>query len=128
MAARSPSPGRWWGTRGAGSLYFADRHRDGFYDVVTGQGPRTIADDQNRNYFTVRGQILALPTDEASVRLIADYSHRNEHCCVAVVKYQGVTGPIIASLAGPGGGEPQVPNPYDRVAYANQDTTQNVTD
>jgi outer membrane receptor protein involved in Fe transport len=112
----------------AGSLYFADRHRDGFYDVVTGQGPRTITDDQNRNYFTMRGQILALPTDEASVRLIADYSHRNEHCCVAVVKYQGVTGPIIASLAGPGGGEPQVPNPYDRVAYANQDTTQNVMD
>lgn len=39
----------------AGSLYFADRHRDGFYDVVTGQGPRTANDDQNRNYFTLRG-------------------------------------------------------------------------
>ncbi len=112
----------------AGSLYFADRHRDGFYDVVTGQGPRTINDDQNHNYFTLRGQILALPTDEASFRLIADYSHRDEHCCVAVVKDQGPSGPIIATLAGANGGEPQVPNPYNRVAYANQDTTQDVID
>jgi len=112
----------------AGSLYFADRQRDGFYDVVTGQGPRTINDDQNHNYFTLRGQILALPNDDATLRLIADYSHRDEHCCVAVVKNQGPPGPIVAALGGSGGGEPQVPNPYDRVAYANQDTTQNVID
>ena len=112
----------------AGSLYFADRQRDGFYSVVTGQGPRTIDDDQNHNYFTLRGQILALPNDDASLRLIADYSHRDEHCCVAVVKNQGPPGPIVAALGGSGGGEPQVPNPYDRVAYANQDTTQNVID
>src|SRR6185312_11642177 len=104
----------------AGSLYFADRQRDGFYDVVTGQGPRTINDDQNHNYFTLRGQILALPNDDASLRLIADYSHRDEHCCVAVVKDQGPPGPIVAALGGSGGGEPQTPNPYNRVAYANQ--------
>ena len=116
------------GDKVAGSLYFADRQRDGFYDVVTGQGPRTIDDDQNHNYYTVRGQILALPTDEATLRLIADYSHRTEHCCVAVVKNQGPPGPIIVGLGGAGGGEPLVPNPYDRVAYANQDTTQNVID
>src|SRR6201996_7066367 len=116
------------GDKVAGSLYFADRQRDGFYDVVTGQGPRTIDDDQNHNYFTLRGQILALPNDDASLRLIADYSHRDEHCCVAVVKNQGPPGPITALLGGAGGGEPQVPNPYDRVAYANQDTTQDVID
>ncbi|HEX4506927.1 MAG TPA: TonB-dependent receptor, partial [Alphaproteobacteria bacterium] len=112
----------------AGSLYFADRQRDGFYNVVTGQGPRTINDDQNHNYFTLRGQILALPNDDASLRLIADYSHRDEHCCVAVVKNQGPPGPIVAALGGSGGGEPQVPNPYDRTAYANQDTDQDVID
>jgi len=50
------------GDKVAGSLYFADRQRDGFYDVVTGQGPRTINDDQNHNYFTMRGQILACRT------------------------------------------------------------------
>jgi iron complex outermembrane receptor protein len=112
----------------AGSLYFADRHRNGFYDVITGQGPRTLNDDQNHDYFTLRGQILALPNDDATVRLIADYSHRNEHCCLAVVKNQGPPGPIVVGLGGVGGGEPQVPNPYDRQAYANQDTTQNVID
>jgi iron complex outermembrane receptor protein len=112
----------------AGSLYFADRHRDGFYSVATGQGPRTDDDDQNRNYFTTRGQILALPDDQTTIRLIADYSHRDEHCCVAVVKDQGIAGPIIATLGGAGGGEPQVPNPYNRLAYANQPTTQDVID
>jgi iron complex outermembrane receptor protein len=116
------------GDKVAGSLYFADRHRDGFYSVVTGQGPRTADDDQNRNYFTMRGQILALPDDQTTIRLIADYSHRDEHCCVAVVKDQGITGPIIAGLGGAGGGEPQVPNLYNRVAYANQPTTQDVID
>jgi outer membrane receptor protein involved in Fe transport len=116
------------GDKVAGSLYFADRHRDGFYSVVTGQGPRTQDDDQNRNYFTTRGQILALPDDQTTIRLIADYSHRDEHCCVAVVKDQGIAGPIIAALGGAGGGEPQVPNLYNRVAYANQPTTQNVID
>ena len=116
------------GDKVAGSLYFADRHRDGFYSVVTGQGPRTADDDQNRNYFTTRGQILALPDDETTIRLIADYSHRDEHCCVAVVKDQSIAGPIIAALGGAGGGEPQAPNPYNRVAYANQPTTQNVID
>ncbi len=112
----------------AGSLYFADRHRDGLYSVVTGQGPRTQNDDQNRNYFTMRGQILALPDDQTTIRLIADYSHRDEHCCVAVVKDQSVAGPVVAALGGTGGGEPQIPNPYDRVAYANRATTQNVID
>ncbi len=116
------------GDKVAGSLYFTDRHRDGFYSVVTGQGPRTQDDDQNRNYFALRGQILALPDDQTTIRLIGDYSHRDEHCCVAVVKDQGVAGPIIATLAGAGGGEPQVPNPYDRNAFANQSTTQNVID
>jgi iron complex outermembrane receptor protein len=112
----------------AGSLYFADRHRDGFYDVATGQGPRTADDDQNSNYFTTRGQILALPDDQTTIRLIADYSHRDEHCCVAVVKDQGIAGPIVAGLGGAGGGEPQVPNPYNRLAYANQPTTDDVID
>lgn len=112
----------------AGSLYFADRHRDGFYKVVTGQGPRTLAEDQNQNYFTLRGQLLALPNDQMTVRLIADYSHRDESCCVAVVKNQGETGPFIARLAGASGGEPLKPNPFDRVAYANRPSTQDIRD
>jgi len=112
----------------AGSLYFTDRQRDGFYSVVTGQGPRTRNDDGNRNYFSLRGQLLIVPDDQTTIRVIADYSHRDESCCVGVVEYQGVTGPIIARLGGAGGGEPLMPNPYNRVAYANRDSTFNVVD
>jgi outer membrane receptor protein involved in Fe transport len=112
----------------AGSLFFTDRQRDGFYSVVTGQGPRSRTDDQNLNYFSLRGQILALPNDRTTIRLIADYSHRDESCCVGVVDYQGVTGPIVAGLGGAGGGEPLTPDPYNRTAYANRDSTYNVVD
>ena len=43
----------------------ARRERDGFYDVNTGDGPRTQTDDQNQDFYTVRGQLLILPTAEA---------------------------------------------------------------
>ena len=45
--------------------------------------PRTATDDQNQDFWTVRGQLLILPSDEASIRLIADYTKRDEYCCVA---------------------------------------------
>jgi len=112
----------------AGSLYFTDRQRDGFYDVVTGQGPRTRTDDNNQNYFSLRGQLLILPNDQTTIRVIADYSHRDESCCVGVVEYEGETGPFIAGLGGPSGGEPQSPDPYNRMAYANRNSTYNVVD
>ncbi|HUH09313.1 MAG TPA: TonB-dependent receptor plug domain-containing protein, partial [Brevundimonas sp.] len=34
----------------AGRLYVAKRERDGFYDVVTGAGPRQEKDDQNQDF------------------------------------------------------------------------------
>ena len=53
--------------------------RDGFLkDVISG---RHIND---RDRYLLRGQILFEPTDDLSVRLIADYSRQNEECCAAV--------------------------------------------
>ena len=53
--------------------------RDGFIDdVVSG---RSIND---RDRFLVRGQLLFEPNDDLSIRLIGDYSKKNEECCGAV--------------------------------------------
>ena len=53
--------------------------RDGFIkDVISG---RRIND---RDRYLLRGQVLFEPTDDLSVRVIADYSRQNEECCAAV--------------------------------------------
>jgi len=53
--------------------------RDGYYyDVVN----KTDYNDRNR-YF-VRGQLLFEPSSDVTVRLIGDYTHRDEKCCGAV--------------------------------------------
>lgn len=53
--------------------------RDGFLkDVISG---RRVND---RDRYLLRGQILYQPSDDLSVRLIADYSRQNEECCAPV--------------------------------------------
>lgn len=53
--------------------------RDGFLkDVISG---RRVND---RDRWFVRGQILYQPTEDLSIRLIADYTDRDEECCGAV--------------------------------------------
>ena len=66
--------------------------RDGFIrDVISGR------DINNRNRYLVRGQLLYQPSSDLSVRLIGDYSKRNEECCAATyIKGQD------AVAAGPG--------------------------
>ena len=57
--------------------------RDGFYRNIT-QGAGSEARINDRNRYFVRGQLLYEPSDDLSVRLIGDYSWRNESCCGAV--------------------------------------------
>ena len=57
--------------------------RDGFYRVVNPTGG-TESRVNDRNRFFVRGQFLYEPNDALSVRVIGDYSNRNESCCGAV--------------------------------------------
>jgi iron complex outermembrane receptor protein len=52
--------------------------RDGFLkDVISGR------DVNDRNRWLLRGQLLFQPSDDLSVRLIADYTKRREECCAA---------------------------------------------
>ncbi len=57
--------------------------RDGFYDVVNPTGG-TESDVNDRDRLFVRGQLLFEPNDSLSIRLIGDYTTRDESCCGAV--------------------------------------------
>ena len=60
-------------------LSAAYRNRDGFLINARGQ------DSNDRNRHLIRGQFYYEPTNSFSIRLIADYSKSDEHCCDAVV-------------------------------------------
>ena len=57
--------------------------RDGFYDVINAAGG-TESRVNNRNRLFTRGQLLFEPNDALSIRLIGDYTRRDESCCGAV--------------------------------------------
>jgi len=108
-------------------LYAARRERRGFYDVDTGDGPRTLEEDNNLDFWTIRGQLLFQPSDTFDLRFIADYTDRDESCCVAVQIHTGPTSGFINALsAGTGVSIPA--DPFDRVAYANRGTEQRIRD
>ncbi|CAN5467915.1 TonB-dependent receptor [soil metagenome] len=111
----------------AGRLYASVRRRDGLYDVRTGAGPRTETDDQNEAYETVRGQLLWVPSDRISSRLSADFTHRDERCCIGVQQSTGPTAGILALLS-PDGGVSNPANPEARTGYANRDTNARIRD
>lgn len=69
--------------------------RDGFLHDVTNN-----IDVNNRDRYFVRGQLLFEPTDAFSVRLIADYTHRDERCCGAIYVDRSVN-PYIGNLNDP---------------------------
>jgi len=113
-------------------LYAAHREREGFYDVDLGDGPRTLTEDATQDFFTVRGQLLVLPNDSASVRLIADYTKRDEFCCVGVQRRTGPAGAVIDALSNGPGNAPAAAGfgfvPFSRLAYANRVTDQEIED
>ncbi|WP_310497601.1 TonB-dependent receptor domain-containing protein [Sandarakinorhabdus sp.] len=69
--------------------------RDGFLtDVISGNKIN------NRDRFFVRGQLLLQPSDDLSIRLIGDFSHRREACCAA--SYLPSVGETFDPTAGAG--------------------------
>jgi outer membrane receptor protein involved in Fe transport len=111
----------------AGRLFAAIRKRDGFYDVSNGAGPSTQKDNDDQDVFTVRGQLLWLPTDTLTIRGMIDYTERNEHCCLDVTTVVGPTGAIIDALAADAG-TLRPGDPFRRLAYANRESNQDIKD
>ncbi|HTI31896.1 MAG TPA: TonB-dependent receptor [Sphingomonas sp.] len=70
-------------------------NRDGFYHDTTNN-----TDVNDRNRYFVRGQLLFQPTDDLKVRIIGDYTHRNEKCCAAVYVSRDTNG-FIGNLNEP---------------------------
>ena len=112
----------------AGRLYVADRKRDGFYSVNDAGGPNTRTNDQDQKYWTVRGQLLFQPDDRSSVRVIADYTRRDEHCCNAVQILTGPTAGIVDAVAPGGQGVANPADPFNRLTYANRPDAQQIID
>jgi iron complex outermembrane receptor protein len=111
----------------AGRLYVAARERDGYNDVVNGRGPTDRDQDQDQGFYTVRGQLLFVPNDEATFKLIADYTKRDENCCGAVQIRTGPTAPILNALYG-GTALAATADPYARVAYSNRGAPSSIED
>jgi outer membrane receptor protein involved in Fe transport len=113
-------------------LYAGRRLRDGFMTIDTGDGPRAETDDNNQDFGTVRGQLLWLPNDTMSFRLIADYSSRDEYCCIGTQIRTANTYPFIDGLSTGTGQRPPAagngPLPFLRTGYANRSNAQEVND
>ncbi|HZW16328.1 MAG TPA: TonB-dependent receptor [Brevundimonas sp.] len=113
-------------------LYAGRRLRDGFMEIDTGDGPRQETDDNNQDFGTVRGQLLWLPNDNTSVRVIGDYSSRDEYCCIGTQIRTGPTYPFVDMLSNGTGQRPPAagfgPLPFSRTGYANRGSGQEVED
>lgn len=108
------------------SVYAAKRKRDGWMDVRTGNGPRTEDDDYDQNFHTFRGKLLFEPTETLDIQFSADFTSREENCCTAVQTTVGQTAAILNALAGGKAVAAPGDDPFDRVAYSNRPTSQDI--
>ena len=116
------------GENSALRIYAAQRTRDGVDDVRIANGPRRETDDGDQNMHTLRGQLLWEPSDNVEVVFAADYTSREENCCVTVTTVRGPTAAILNALTP--GGEAVIPvaDPDRRLAYSNRSTEQDIKD
>jgi outer membrane receptor protein involved in Fe transport len=80
--------------------------RDGFYKLVDTSGAK-VGDTNDRDRYFLRGQALYEPNDALSIRIIGDYTHRDESCCGAA--YVDTTEKLAA------GGSGYALNPTNRI-------------
>ncbi|MEO6517618.1 MAG: TonB-dependent receptor [Pseudoxanthomonas sp.] len=123
------------GENAAFSIYAAKRKRDGFNEVDTGQGPRSLEEDGDQNFHSIRGQLLFEPTENLDINFIADYTSREENCCIGITTIRGpsavVADELVSGQTLPGGvgtGIIPVADPERRLAYANRSTEQDMKD
>lgn len=108
----------------AASLGGAWNKRDGYVRDLGPAGGRS--DDRDR--WSVRGQLLFAPNNGLEVRLIGDYGKIDEICCAVVnLRQSSSTLAIIApSPIGLGGKIPDFRRPFADVIYTNFPSTNNI--
>ncbi len=95
--------------------------RDGYVD----QAIAGLGESNDRDRFNIRGQALYEPTDNVSLRLIADYSSIDEVCCaVTNIQNQGAA----LAIAALGGQAASDLDPFAYVAYVNKEASNTVDD
>lgn len=119
------------GEQAALRVYAAKRKRDGFNDINTAAGPRQEREDADRNFHTLRAQLLFEPSDTVDINLIADFTSREENCCVGLATERSAQGQgpaaIINALTA-GQGLPTAIDPSQRIGHANRSTEQDTKD
>ncbi|MFB9373006.1 TonB-dependent receptor [Algimonas porphyrae] len=98
------------------------QYRDGYFDPAPGTAGGKFND---LNRFNIRGQLLWTPTDDLSVRIIADRSTIDENCCGTTTVVAGPTVGIIQAL---GGTVPGLTDTFSYQTTANRATNNEITD
>ena len=80
----------------AASLSGSIHKRGGYIENLTPGMP----DSNDRDRWSIRGQLLWEPTDDVSLRIIADHAEADEVCCSPVNLLSGPTAAIVESLGG----------------------------
>jgi len=80
----------------AASLSGSFHSRDGYLENLTPDLP----DSNDRDRWSLRGQLLWEPSDDISLRIIGDYAEANELCCRPSTLLLGPTAAIIENLGG----------------------------
>lgn len=99
-------------------------NRDGYYtNIVDG------TDQNERDRWAVRAQLLWEPSDVLSFRLIGDYNKLDENCCGAIQVINGLATQIIGAPAPFGLGAPISPagDPFARQVAVDTDTFNRLT-
>jgi iron complex outermembrane receptor protein len=105
-------------------LYAAVRKREGFYDVNRNSPTaQRRGESQNQNFYTARAQFVYLPSADFDVRVIADYTRRDEDCCASVGVNANPTQAILTALAGSRAADSR---PFERIAYSDRSSRQDV--
>ncbi len=94
--------------------------RDGYAEARDG-----LSDLNDRNRWNLQGQFLHEPSDDTSIRVIADYSTLDEICC-AITNFQN-EGAIIA-VNRLGGQTADASDPFAREHFSNKDSVNEVDD
>jgi iron complex outermembrane receptor protein len=82
----------------AGRIYLATRQRDGFVPVTSVTGGPHFSDMNDEHMWTTRDQLLFTPNANFDVNFIADYTKRDDHCCVATEYQAGLPAVILGGV------------------------------
>lgn len=101
----------------AGAVGVTYNKRDGYVEDLGG-GP----DQNERNRYGIRGDLLFEPNENLSMRLMGDYDTIDEVCCAAGNVINGPTGAIVQAI----GGNLAAEDPFSYEVYYNYGSTNKI--